>query len=91
MKSAADLPVGVVLTESVHGPDGGGNPTKKSDLEKKADDPGERSADGEEGKPGEQKSDDESHAGTFSAEVCAFKQMLDRTLRSDNCQGEFGL
>lgn len=64
-ESAANLLFSVVLAESVYGPDGCGYPTEKGDLEDKTDHTGEGAADGEEGKPGKQKCDDESHGGAF--------------------------
>ena len=51
-QSVTNLLVGVVLTESVHGPDGCGNPAEKGDLQDKAYHSGERSPDGKERKPG---------------------------------------
>jgi hypothetical protein len=71
-KCAVDLLVGFVLTESVDGPDGGGYPSEKSDLQEEAHDSGERPADGEERQPGKDESDEQSHECALSSGVHLF-------------------
>jgi hypothetical protein len=63
MKSAANLLIGLVLTESVDGPDRIWNPSKKSDLKNQANHTGNGSSNGEESKPWKQKRNNESHEG----------------------------
>jgi len=72
MKSVTDLLIGLVLAESVYGPDGSRNPANESDLQDQAEEPGQRSADGEEGKPGKKKRDDEPHRGPLFGRFLSF-------------------
>jgi hypothetical protein len=65
MKRATNLLIGLVLTESIDGPDGSWNPSKKGDLQNQTKHTGQGSADGEEGKPWKQKRNDESHEGNL--------------------------
>jgi hypothetical protein len=53
-----DLLIGLVLAESVDGPDGGGDPAEDGDLQDQANNSGEGAAYGEEGQPGEEECDD---------------------------------
>ena len=57
------LLIGLVLAESVDGPDGSWNPSKKSDLKNQANHTGNGSSNGEESKPWKQKRNNESHEG----------------------------
>jgi hypothetical protein len=67
-----DLLIGVVLTESVDRPDGGGNPSEEGDLQKKEHYASERPVDGEERQPGKDESDEQSHECALSAVVLYF-------------------
>lgn len=69
---AVNLLIGLVLTESVDGPDGGGYPAEKRDLQEEAHDAGEGAADGEERQPGKDESDEQSHECVLSAGVLLF-------------------
>jgi len=60
-----DLSVGGVLTQGIHGPDGGGDPANDRELQNQADNSSHGSADREEREPGEDKRNQESHQGSF--------------------------
>ncbi len=63
-ESACDFYVGLVLAESVDGPDGCGEPADEGDLQDEAEQAGQGAADEEEGEPREEEGDDESHGET---------------------------
>jgi hypothetical protein len=66
-----NLDVGVVLAESVDGPDGGREPADQGDLQDEAHDAGEGSANGKKRQPGKDESDYESQVKA-SLPICIF-------------------
>jgi hypothetical protein len=56
-----DFSIGAVLTQGIHGPDGGWDPAKDGELQDQADNPCDRSANGEGGEPGEDKGNQQAH------------------------------
>jgi hypothetical protein len=61
-----DFPVRLVLTDSVRSPDRRGYPSEQSDLQNEADDPGNRTTDGEECQPRQQECDKQAHGAGSS-------------------------
>jgi hypothetical protein len=59
---ALDFLIGMILTDSICGPDCGRDPTDQGNLQNKTHDPRDRTTDREKGKPGQQDSDQQAHA-----------------------------
>lgn len=62
-KGFLDLLVGLVLTQRVHGPNGGRQPADDRNLQNQANNSGNRATNGEEGQPGQ----DEGNPQTLGA------------------------
>jgi hypothetical protein len=60
-----DLSICAVLTQGIHGPDGGGDPAKDGELQDQADKSRDRSANSEEGEPGEDKGNQQAHQSSL--------------------------